>query len=105
MSARKRKRRASPQTLYVLDALLARPRSWHYGYQLSQETGLPSGTLYPILHRLHERGALATRWRPSEHAGRPARQMVKLTGAGLRWAREAVDGAAADGWSPAPEAT
>ena len=42
----------SPQTLSVLELLLESPRSWHYGYALSQLTGLKSGTLYPILLRL-----------------------------------------------------
>ena len=44
----------SPQTLRVLELLLESRRSWHYGYAISQSTGLRSGTLYPILKRLHE---------------------------------------------------
>jgi DNA-binding PadR family transcriptional regulator len=33
-----------------------RPRAWQYGYELSQITELKSGTLYPILMRLSDRG-------------------------------------------------
>ncbi len=44
--------RLSPQTALVLDALLERPRNWRYGYDISRDTGLKSGTPYPILIRL-----------------------------------------------------
>src|SRR5436309_1613293 len=44
--------RVSPQTLSVLEALLEEPAAWRYGYDLSRETGLKSGTLYPVLMRL-----------------------------------------------------
>jgi PadR family transcriptional regulator, regulatory protein PadR len=36
-----------------------------YGYELSRETGLASGTLYPILMRLSEQKLLETDWEPS----------------------------------------
>ena len=42
--------------------LLEAPDAWHYGYDLSRRLGLRSGTLYPILVRLAERGCLETRW-------------------------------------------
>ena len=48
--------RTSKQTLALLGALVAKPSQWHYGYALSRETELMSGTLYPILMRLEERG-------------------------------------------------
>ncbi len=43
--------RISPQTLRVFEALLEEPAAWRYGYDLSHETELKSGTLYPILMR------------------------------------------------------
>ena len=61
----------SPQTLSVLQLLLESPRSWHYGYALSQLTGLKSGTLYPILLRLADQRWLETRWAEPEQPGRP----------------------------------
>ena len=60
---------------------------WRYGYDLSRSTGLKSGTLYPILMRLAEHGLLETSWETVE-AGRPPRHLYKLTGDGLRYARE-----------------
>ena len=52
----------SPQTLRVLRLLLEEPAAWHYGYEISQQTGLKSGTLYPILIRLADQGWLETCW-------------------------------------------
>ena len=54
----KRERRSSAQTLSIFEALLAQPRAWRHGYDLSSETELKSGTLYPVLMRLDERGFL-----------------------------------------------
>jgi len=78
---------ASPQTLQVLAALLEAPDAWQYGYDLSRRLRLPSGTLYPILVRLAERGCLETRWVEPERAGRPARHTYRLTADGRALAR------------------
>ncbi|MBI3568729.1 MAG: PadR family transcriptional regulator [Gemmatimonadetes bacterium] len=77
----------SPQTLAVLELLLEAPRSWHYGYALSQLAGLKSGTLYPILVRLADQGWLETKWAEPELPGRPARHTYRLTGKGAKAAR------------------
>jgi PadR family transcriptional regulator, regulatory protein PadR len=82
-----RSRRASPQTLLVFEALLDDPDAWQHGYQLSKRTGLPSGTLYPIMIRLADRGLLDSRWEPPEQSGRPPRHAYRLTADGLRAAR------------------
>jgi DNA-binding PadR family transcriptional regulator len=87
--------RASKQTLMLLGALSAKATSWHYGYALSRETELMSGTLYPILMRLEERGWLETQWEnpqelAEERAGRPPRHMYRLTRGGRAWATEAL---------------
>ncbi len=78
----------SPQTLQVFGALLKEPASWRYGYGLSRETGLASGTLYPILIRLAERELVETRWEPPAQPGRPARHVYRLTADGVAHARE-----------------
>src|SRR5689334_14099369 len=83
-----RERRSSPQTLAVLAEFVARPRAWRHGYDLSTETGLKSGTLYPVLMRLGDRGFLESKWEPSDLPGRPPRRMYKLTAAGAAFARE-----------------
>jgi DNA-binding PadR family transcriptional regulator len=82
-----RPQNVSAQTLRVLEELVASRRSWHYGYGLSQTTGLKSGTLYPILARLAEQGWLETRWAESEEPGRPPRHTYRLTGDGAKAAR------------------
>jgi PadR family transcriptional regulator PadR len=83
-------RKCSRQTLALLAALMERPRTWKHGYELSKETGLKSGTLYPILIRLGEQGLLNSRWKDAERPGRPPRHVYRLTAAGLALAREQV---------------
>ncbi len=85
-----RARRPSAQTVSVLQALAARPTDWRHGYELLQLTGLASGTLYPLLVRLHDAGLLEAEWRPSPTPGRPARHAYRLTAEGVRRAREAT---------------
>src|SRR6201996_8974902 len=79
--------RLSKQTLLVLDAFLHSPSEWKYGYDISRNTGLKSGTLYPILIRMADRELLETAWENSE-AGRPPRHFYRLTAEGERFARE-----------------
>ena len=81
------KLRLSPQTLKVLEAFLQSAKDWKYGYDISRNTGLKSGTLYPILMRLAERRLLETSWETVE-AGKPPRHLYRLTADGLRFARE-----------------
>ena len=81
------KLRLSPQTLQVLDAFLEVPKDWQYGYDISRNTGLKSGTLYPILMRLAERRLLETSWETPE-AGKPPRHLYRLTLDGMHFARE-----------------
>jgi DNA-binding PadR family transcriptional regulator len=79
----------TPQTRAVLDCLSLRPFEWQHGYELGKATGLKSGTLYPLLIRLHERGLVEAEWKPPEVPGRPARHVYRLTAAGLALARQA----------------
>ena len=81
--------RLSPQTLQVLELFLEAPRTPRYGYDISQDTGLKSGTLYPILMRLAERRLLEAAWESSA-PGTPPRHLYRLTPVGLTFAREHV---------------
>jgi PadR family transcriptional regulator len=81
--------RLSPQTLSVLQQFAAHPASWRYGYELSRETGLQSGTLYPILMRLAKHSLLETKWVMTED-GVPPRHTYRLTSNGVAVAREAL---------------
>jgi PadR family transcriptional regulator PadR len=83
-----RVRRSSGQTLNLLRALMDEPRKWHHGYELSKATELLSGTLYPILMRLADRGFLEHKWLPSQEAGRPPRHVYRLTAKGVKHASE-----------------
>ena len=74
--------RLSPQTIQVLDHFSHRPAAWRYGYELSRETGLKAGTLYPLLMRLEKHRLLETRWVQTEN-GVPPRHMYRLTPEGL----------------------
>jgi DNA-binding PadR family transcriptional regulator len=82
---------ASRQTHLLLAALLEQPGSWRHGYELAKETGLKSGTLYPLLIRLSDQGLLQSRWTESEQAGKPPRHLYRPTAAGLAMARELRD--------------
>jgi DNA-binding PadR family transcriptional regulator len=80
---------SSPQTLAVLAALHADPSVWRHGYELAKQTGLRSGSLYPILMRLADRGYLETCWEQGQPQGRPRRHLYRLTAAGAARAAEA----------------
>jgi DNA-binding PadR family transcriptional regulator len=79
---------ASRQTQVLLAALLDQPRRWRHGYELAKQTGLKSGTLYPLLMRLGDQGLLEARWSESDQPGKPPRHLYRPTAAGLALARE-----------------
>jgi len=81
-------RDSSPQTRAVLAALGEDQAQWRYGYAIARQTGLASGTLYPILGRLADRGLLETCWEADPPEGRPRRHLYRLTGTGLALAAE-----------------
>ena len=84
----KTSRRPSPQAIRLLSALLADARTWRYGYDLTKQTGLAPGTLYPLLERFETQGALESEWRASELESRPPRHAYRLTRAGAAFAVE-----------------
>ena len=84
----------SVQTLSVLAALCDQPSQWQHGYALAKQTGLKSGTLYPILIRLADRGLVEACWQDEPTPGRPRRHLYRLTSAGLASATGALASAA-----------
>jgi PadR family transcriptional regulator PadR len=82
---------SSPQTRKTVAAMLRRPRAWHFGYELSKDTGLASGTLYPLLMRLSDQGLLESRWQEPERPGKPPRHGYRLTSEGLAFARTTAE--------------
>jgi len=80
------------QTERVLAALLRDPSGPRYGLELGRETGLKSGTLYPILARLEGAGWVVSEWEridPSVEGRRP-RRYYRLTRTGEKVAHGAV---------------
>jgi PadR family transcriptional regulator, regulatory protein PadR len=91
----------SAQTLAVLADLCATPSQWRHGYGIARDTGLKSGTLYPVLIRLADRGLVEARWEEEQPAGRPRRHLYRLTPEGLATARAALAQADPAGRGPA----
>ena len=77
--------------LTLLEALSARAPEWCHGYDLMKETGLLSGTLYPLLMRMTDQGFVEAEWREPSQPGRPARHAYRLTAAGLAFVRVVAD--------------
>lgn len=61
---------------------------WLHGYDLCRQTGVRSGTLYPLLIRLESQGYLEAEWRPPAEPGRPPRHAYRLTAAGRQLAKD-----------------
>lgn len=82
----------------VLRVFLADPSARRYGYDLMKAARLPSGTLYPMLARLHDQGLVTSEWEPApdEASGRPPRKYYQLTSEGIRAARLELAQAASD---------
>ena len=69
-------------TALVLEALF---RGHHHGFEIMEVTGLPSGTVYPLLRRLDREGLLSSRWEKpavARREQRPPRRYYQLTAAG-----------------------
>jgi PadR family transcriptional regulator len=80
----------SAQTLAVLAELAATPAQWRHGYGIARDTGLQSGTLYPVLLRLSRRGLVEASWEEEQPSGRPRRHLYRLTPDGLATATRAL---------------
>ena len=66
----------------ILQALASGCR---YGFDVMDATGLPSGTVYPVLRRLEKQELARSEWEADEvaHAAkRPRRRYYEITGAG-----------------------
>jgi DNA-binding PadR family transcriptional regulator len=75
--------------LFVLKAVA---QGYHFGFDVMEATGLPSGTVYPALRRLEALKLVESHWEDDEsarEANRPRRRNYKLTRAGREHLREA----------------
>jgi DNA-binding PadR family transcriptional regulator len=83
--------RLTKPTIAVLEVLLAstdEDPAW--GLSICREADLGSGTVYPILDRLEDRGWVTSRTEAEPHPGRPARRYYSLTGQGRQLATSAL---------------
>ena len=77
-------KRLSISAVSVLQAIA---NGYHYGFDVIDETGLPSGTVYPALSRLERDGLVRSSWEDEASAheeGRPARRYYRLTAPGTK---------------------
>jgi len=77
-------------TLQILQAIAA---GYVYGFDIMDVTGLPSGTVYPILSKLEDSGLVKSRWedaRIAKREKRPARRTYVITGDGREAVRETL---------------
>ena len=73
--------------LTLLSAMSVKSQEWRHGYDLMKETGLLSGTLYPLLMRMTGKGLVEAEWQEPTQPGRPARHAYRLTADGIALAR------------------
>lgn len=83
-------RRLSFTAVTVLHAIA---RGYEYGFDVIDETHLPSGTVYPALSRLERDGYVRSDWEEVEAARaekRPPRRYYRVTADGVRALDEEV---------------
>jgi len=84
--------RLSHQLLRVMRVFIEHPKESLAGSDIWRQTGVLTGTLYPILMRLERAGWLESKWEqlnPSE-AGRPRKRLYRLTGLGYNKTNSAL---------------
>ena len=70
--------RMTHATAMVLQALA---HGYRYGFDIMEFTGLPGGTVYPILRRVEAARLVAAKWEAegvAQRAGRPARRYYEI---------------------------
>ena len=90
-----RSRSLSAPARNVLAIMAGAGARWWHGYELCQQAGIKSGTLYPLLIRLEAQHYLEAEWQQPAEAGRPPRHAYRLTAAGRQLAVENPPAAAA----------
>jgi DNA-binding PadR family transcriptional regulator len=85
--------RITLQTLQVLQVLLDAPADEHYGLKISETSGLPTGSIYPILTRLETAGWVSSAWEDIDESaeGRRRRRYYQLTDEGAQKARSEIE--------------
>jgi PadR family transcriptional regulator, regulatory protein PadR len=83
--------RRTPALLAVLQVLLHADRT--YGLEIIERTGLPSGTVYPLLARLEIEGWVTSYWETDDAGARgPRKRFYEITVTGAENARTVLAG-------------
>ncbi len=80
-------------SITAVSVLQAVAHGFQYGFDVIDQTGLPSGTVYPALSRLERDGLVKSAWEDQAEAhadGRPARRYYTLTAHGVKALAEAA---------------
>ena len=88
MPEKKPEQKLSLGTVLILHALA---RGLSYGFDIMEETGLASGTVYPVLEKLERFGFVTSRWEDpniAQREKRPPRRYYEITRDG--WSALAV---------------
>jgi PadR family transcriptional regulator PadR len=88
-------RKTQPVITVALE-ILTNPTQRHWGYDLTQRTGLKTGVLYPILGRMLAAGWLVATWEDTTPGGRPGRRFYELTAGGAQALEAMVSEASSD---------
>ena len=83
-----------PLSLSSIAVLGAISRAVRYGFDIMDATGLPSGTVYPVLGRLERDGYVRSRWESqavAQREKRPPRRYYEITASGARALAESAE--------------
>lgn len=83
-----------PLSLGTVMVLHALARGCQYGFDIIEETGLTSGTIYPALEKLERLGLARSKWedgRVAQREKRPPRRYYTVTAAGKSTLVEAME--------------
>ena len=83
-----------PLSLATVRVLMSIVNGAKYGFDIMDATGLPSGTIYPILSRLEAGGLVRGRWESETSASRekrPARRYYEVSSAGSKALARSVE--------------
>jgi PadR family transcriptional regulator, regulatory protein PadR len=80
----------TPRMAEVIKVFLEDPAQERYGFELMRITGMPSGSLYPLLARFEAAGWLTTGREQIDprSEGRPARRFYRIESAAIAAARQ-----------------
>lgn len=76
------KKRRTQARVAIATAMLGAPDAVHWGYELSRNSGVGPGSMYPFLTELLEQGYLTDGWDEDRATGERVRRFYRLTSEG-----------------------